>query len=151
MYSMNGFMDLALREAEKAAAAGEVPVGAVLVDGASRQVIAADHNRTEALGDPLAHAELLVLRSAIAARGGRLEGCDLYVTLEPCAMCAGAIVHVRLRRLYYAADDAKGGGVAHGARVFSQPTCNHRPEIYGGIAAEPAAKLLRDFFQARRG
>jgi tRNA(adenine34) deaminase len=147
---MNAFMDLALAEAAKAAALGEVPVGAVLVDSVSRAVIAAAHNRTEALGDPLAHAELLVLRTAIAARGGRLEGCDLYVTLEPCAMCAGAIALARVRRLYYGADDPKGGGVAHGARVFAQPTCNHRPELYSGIAADAAAKLLRDFFQARR-
>jgi tRNA(adenine34) deaminase len=147
---MTAFMDLALEEARQAVAEGEVPVGAVLVDGATREVLARDHNRTEALGDPLAHAEVLVLKAAIAARGGRLEGCDLYVTLEPCAMCAGAIALARLRRLYYGADDPKGGGVAHGARVFAQPTCNHRPEIYGGIAAEPAAMLLRAFFQARR-
>jgi len=147
---MDSFMDLALAEAAKAAAMGEVPVGAVLVDGASRAVIAADHNRTEALGDPLAHAELLVLRAGIAARGGRLMGCDLYVTLEPCAMCAGAIALARLRRLYYGTDDPKGGGVVHGARVFAQPTCNHKPEIYGGIGAAAAGKLLRAFFQARR-
>lgn len=150
MYSMDSFMDMALAEAGKAAASGEVPVGAVLVDGASRAVIAADHNRTELLGDPLAHAELLVLRRGIAARGGRLQGCDLYVTLEPCAMCAGAIVHARLRRLYYGTDDPKGGGVAHGARVFAQPTCNHKPEIYGGIGGADASRLLREFFQARR-
>jgi tRNA(adenine34) deaminase len=147
---MDSFMDLALAEAAKAAAAGEVPVGAVLVDGATREVIASDHNRVEAAGDPLGHAELLVLKAGIAARGGRLQGCDLYVTLEPCAMCAGAIAHARIRRLYYGADDPKGGGVAHGARVFAQATCNHKPEIYGGIGAEPAARLLRDFFQARR-
>ena len=147
---MDSFMDLALAEAAKAAAAGEVPVGAVLVDGATRQVIAADHNRTEALGDPLAHAELLVLKSGIAARGGRLLACDLYVTLEPCAMCAGAIALARLRRVYYGADDPKGGGVVHGARVFSQPTCNHRPEVYGGIGAAAAGELLRGFFQVRR-
>lgn len=147
---MDSFMDLALAEATKAAAAGEVPVGAVLVDGATRQVIAAGHNRVEAAGDPLGHAELLVLQAGIAARGGRLQGCDLYVTLEPCAMCAGAIALARVRRLYYGADDPKGGGVAHGARVFAQATCNHKPEIYGGIGAEPAGKLLRDFFRARR-
>jgi len=147
---MDSFMDLALEEAAKAAAAGEVPVGAVLVDGATRQVIAAGHNRVEAPGDPLGHAELLVLKAGIAARGGRLRGCDLYVTLEPCAMCAGAIALARLRRLYYGANDPKGGGVAHGARVFAQATCNHKPEIYGGIGAEPAGKLLRDFFRARR-
>lgn len=147
---MDSFMDLALAEAAKAAAIGEVPVGAVLVDGATRTVIAADHNRVEAAGDPLGHAELLVLKAGIAARGGRLQGCDLYVTLEPCAMCAGAIAHARIRRLYYGAEDPKGGGVAHGARVFAQATCNHKPEIYGGIGAVPAAQLLRDFFQIRR-
>jgi tRNA(adenine34) deaminase len=147
---MDSFMDLALVEAAKAAAAGEVPVGAVLVDGATREVIASAHNQVEAEGDPLAHAEFLVLRAGIAARGGRLQGCDLYVTLEPCAMCAGAIAHARIRRLYYGADDPKGGGVAHGARVFAQPTCNHRPEVYGGIGAGPAAELLREFFRARR-
>jgi len=147
---MDSFMDLALAEAAKAATAGEVPVGAVLVDGATREVIASAHNRVEAEGDPLAHAELLVLKAGITARGGRLQGCDLYVTLEPCAMCAGAVAHARIRRLYYGADDPKGGGVAHGARVLAQPTCHHKPEVYGGIGAAPAAKLLRDFFQARR-
>jgi tRNA(adenine34) deaminase len=147
---MDSFMDLALAEAARAAAAGEVPVGAVLVDGATREVIASAHNRVEAEGDPLAHAELLVLKAGIDARGGRLQGCDLYVTLEPCAMCAGAIAHARIRRLYYGADDPKGGGVAHGARVFAQATCHHKPEVYGGIGAEPAAKLLRDFFLVRR-
>jgi tRNA(adenine34) deaminase len=147
---MDSFMDLALAEAAKAAAEGEVPVGAVLVDGATRDVIASAHNRVEADADPLAHAELLVLKAGIAARGGRLQGCDRYVTLEPCAMCAGAIAHARIRRLYYGADDPKGGGVAHGARVFAQATCNHKPEVYGGIGAEPAAKLLRGFFRERR-
>ena len=147
---MDSVMDQALAQARAAAAAGEVPVGAVLVDGASRAVIAQAHNLVEAAGDPLAHAELLVLKAGIAARGGRLDGCDLYVTMEPCAMCAGAISLARIRRLYYGAEDPKGGGVAHGARVFSQPTCHHRPEVYGGIGAAPAAALLRAFFQARR-
>jgi len=144
------FMQLALAEAERAAAMGEVPIGAVLIDGATRAVIAADHNRVEGLGDPLAHAELLVLKAGIAMRGGRLADCDLYVTLEPCAMCAGAISLAHIRRLYYGADDAKGGGVEHGARVFAQPTCHHRPEVYSGIDGARAGELLQSFFRARR-
>lgn len=142
-------MDQALLQAEAAAAAGEVPIGAVLVDAAG-QVLAAAHNRVEAQSDPLAHAELLVLQQGVARRGGRLEDCDLYVTLEPCAMCAGAISLAKIRRLYYGAGDPKGGGVEHGARVFAQPTCHHRPEIYGGIGDERAGELLRRFFRARR-
>ncbi|MEL6197342.1 MAG: nucleoside deaminase [Pseudomonadota bacterium] len=143
-------MDRALAEAEAAAARGETPVGAVLLDPRGA-VLAADGNRVRALADPTAHAEMLVIRAASAALGQeRLTGCTLYVTLEPCAMCAGAIAHARIARLFYGADDPKGGGVEHGARVFSQPTCHHRPEVYGGIAAEPAARLLRGFFAARR-
>ena len=143
-------MALAFAEAEKAAAAGEVPVGAVILDEAGR-VLAAAHNQVETGHDPTAHAEMLALRAA-AARLGRalLVGCDLYVTLEPCAMCAAAIAFARLRRLYFAAYDAKGGAVEHGPRIFEQPTCHHRPEIYGGIGEARAAALLRAFFADRR-
>ena len=150
MSSASSPMALALAEAEAAAARGEVPVGAVLVDGAG-DLIAAGGNRVERDHDPTAHAEMLVLREGAARLGAkRLAGCDLYVTLEPCPMCAAAIALARIRRLYFAAYDAKGGGVEHGPRIFDQPTCHHRPEIYGGIAEKPAAKLLRDFFKARR-
>jgi tRNA(adenine34) deaminase len=145
------YMQQALAEAEKAAAAGEVPVGAVLVDGDSGAVLAVAHNRVEADHDPTAHAEMLVIRAVAAERGeARLASCDLYVTLEPCPMCAQAISFARLRRLYYGAADPKGGGVEHGPRIFGQPTCHHRPEIYGGFEEVKAAALLRDFFQQRR-
>lgn len=144
------FMDLALAEAEKAAKAGEVPVGAVLVD-ASGKVLAAAHNRTETDRDPTAHAELLAIRAAAAKQGAaRLSDCDLYVTLEPCPMCAQAISFARIRRLYYGASDPKGGGVEHGPRIFTQATCHHRPEVYGGIGDARAGELLRAFFQTRR-
>lgn len=143
------FMDLALEEAARAAARGEVPVGAVLVrDGV---VLARDGNRTLELADPTAHAEILAIRAAAAADGDqRLDGCDLYVTLEPCAMCAGAISFARLRRVYYGAPDPKGGAVEHGPRFFSQPTCHHRPDVYPGIGEAAAADLLRGFFRERR-
>lgn len=145
------FMDRALREAEAAAARGEVPVGAVIVDPATGTVIAAAGNRTEELNDPTAHAEILAIRAACAARGEpRLPGLDLYVTLEPCAMCATAISHARIGRLYFGAYDPKGGGVDHGPRMFGQPTCHHAPEIYGGIDERRSAALLRTFFAARR-
>lgn len=142
-------MQRALDEACAAAAAGEVPVGCVIVrDGA---VVAHAGNRTLRDRDPTAHAELLAIRAACAALGSeRLPGCDLYVTLEPCAMCAAAISFARLRRLYYGAADAKGGAVESGVRWFASPTCHHRPEIYGGIGAEPAGALLRRFFAQRR-
>ena len=142
-------MALALAEAAKAVAAREVPIGAVVIrDGA---VIAAAHNAPRAQCDPTAHAEVLAIRAAAQALGNeRLDGCELWVTLEPCAMCAGAIVHARLARLYYAAADPKGGAVEHGARVFDQPQCLHRPEVYPGIAAAEAGALLREFFRARR-
>ncbi len=142
--------DRAFSEAREAAARGEVPVGAVLVrDGL---VLAAAGNRTLADHDPTAHAEMLVIRAACAALGTeRLVGCDLYVTLEPCAMCAAAISFARLRRLYYAAEDPKGGAVDHGARFYGQPTCHHSPEVYGGIRETEAAEMLRDFFRMRRG
>src|SRR5690348_10623481 len=145
------YMQQALAEAEKAAAAGEVPVGAVLVDGENGAVLAAAHNRVDTDHDPTAHAEMLVIRAAARDRGEkRLAACDLYVTLEPCPMCAQAISFARLRRVYYGAADPKGGGVEHGPRIFSQPTCHHRPEVYGGFEEVRAGELLRDFFRARR-
>jgi tRNA(adenine34) deaminase len=144
-------MALALEEAARAGARGEVPVGAVLVEGRSGTVLAASGNRIEELADPTAHAELLVLRDGARARGHpRLDDCDLYVSLEPCAMCAAAISFARIRRLYFGAYDAKGGAVEHGPRFFQQPTCHHRPEVYGGIEETRAAELLRRFFQERR-
>ena len=143
-------MALALAEAEAAAGHGEVPVGAVLVD-AEGSVIAAAGNRVEADRDPTAHAEMLALRAGAARLGAtRLGDCDLYVTLEPCAMCAAAIALARLRRLYFGAYDPKGGAIEHGPRLFEQPTTHHRPEIYGGIEERRAAELLRIFFRARR-
>lgn len=147
---MSGFMELALEQARRAAAAGEVPVGAVLVDAAGA-VLAATHNRVERDKDPTAHAEMLAIRQAAAARGdARLPDCDLYVTLEPCPMCATAISFARLRRVYWGAADPKGGGIENGPRIFAQATCHHRPELFGGIAETEAAALLRDFFKARR-
>ncbi len=149
--SVTDYMALAFREAEAAGARGEVPVGAVIVDSASGEVLAAAGNETEARFDPTAHAEMLVIRAAAAkVAAPRLAGCDLYVTLEPCAMCASAISLARLRRVIYGAYDPKGGGVDHGARVFSQPTCHHRPEVVGGVNASRAETLLKDFFAARR-
>jgi tRNA(adenine34) deaminase len=146
---MASFMEMALDEARRAKAAGEVPVGCVIVrDGA---VIATAANRTLRDRDPTAHAELLSIRAAAAALGSeRLTGCDLYVTLEPCAMCAAAISFARIRRLYYAAADPKGGAVDNGVAFFRSATCHHRPEVYGGIVEDEAAALLRGFFQARR-
>ncbi len=145
------YMELALAEAEAAAARGEVPVGAVVVESASGAVLARAGNRTEALADPTAHAEMLAIRAAAALRGRpRLPDCDLYVTLEPCAMCAAAIGFARIRRLVYGAPDPKGGAVDHGPRWFGQPTCHHRPAVAGGLAAERAGDLLRAFFRARR-
>ena len=142
-------MDLALEAARKAAERGEVPVGAVVVkDGA---VLATAGNRTIADHDPTAHAEILALREAARLLGSeRLIECDLYVTLEPCAMCAGAISFARIRRLYFGASDPKGGAVEHGPRFFSQPTCHHAPEIYGGMNESDSAELLRMFFKSRR-
>jgi len=143
-------MERALREARLAAERGEVPIGAVIV-GPDGEVLAEAGNRTEGDRDPTAHAELLAIRSAAAKVGApRLVDCDLYVTLEPCPMCAQAISFARLRRLYYGAADPKGGGVEHGPRIFNQPTCHHRPEVYAGIAEGEAGELLRDFFKARR-
>ncbi len=143
-------MSLAFAEAEAAGRRGEVPVGCV-VTAESGEVVAKAGNRTLELRDPTAHAELLAIRAAAAATGSeRLTGCDLYVTLEPCAMCAAAISFARLRRLYFAAADAKMGAVEHGSRFFNQATCHHAPEIYGGIGAERAQALLKDFFKTRR-
>jgi tRNA(Arg) A34 adenosine deaminase TadA len=142
-------MRLALDLAAEAALAGEVPVAAVITRGDT--VIASAANNMRRGADPTAHAEMQVIRAAAALLDAqRLDDCDLWVTLEPCAMCAGAISHARLRRLYYAVDDPKGGAVAHGPRFFTQPTCHHRPEIYGGIGEEEAALQLRAFFAARR-
>jgi tRNA(adenine34) deaminase len=146
---MASFMDMALDEARAAAARGEVPVGCVIVhDGA---VIAHSGNRTVADRDPTAHAEMLAIRRAAGVLGSeRLDGCDLYVTLEPCAMCAAAAAFARIGRLYYGAADPKGGAVENGVRFFASPTCHHRPDVYGGIAEAEAAALLQDFFRERR-
>lgn len=143
-------MGLALDEARAAAGRGEVPVGAaILHDG---KLVASAGNRTLELKDPTAHAEMLVIRAASAHLcSERLTSCDLYVTIEPCAMCATAISFARLRRLYFGASDPKMGGVEHGPRIFAQPTCHHRPEIYGGIRQGEAATLMRSFFEAKRG
>lgn len=143
-------MDLALGEAEAAGLSGEVPIGAVVVS-ASGEVLARAGNRTLQLHDPTAHAELIAIREACAKLGSeRLTGCDLHVTLEPCAMCAAAISFARIRRLYFGAPDPKGGAVEHGPRFFAQPTCHHAPEIYGGIGEARATELLKVFFAARR-
>jgi tRNA(adenine34) deaminase len=146
---MASFMDLALEDARRAAQAGEVPVGCVIVrDG---KIVARSGNRTLADRDPTAHAAILAIRRAAASLGSeRLVDCDLYVTLEPCAMCAAAMSFARVRRLYYGAADPKGGAVESGVRFFSSATCHHRPDIYGGIAEKEAAELLRTFFAARR-
>lgn len=148
--TFRGHMDTALAEARDAAARDEVPVGAVIVskDGT---ILAKAGNRTRELNDPTAHAELLAIRQACAILGQeRLTGAALYVTLEPCAMCAAAIAAARIERLYYGASDPKSGGTAHGARVFSHPQAHHSPEVYDGIAEEEAAQLLRDFFARKR-
>jgi tRNA(adenine34) deaminase len=142
-------MRLALEQARLSAAEGEVPVGAVVMRGAD--MIATGRNAMRGIHDPTAHAEMNALRAAAALLGtSRLDGCDLWVTLEPCAMCAGAIALARIDRLYFAAPDPKGGGVIHGPRLFGQPTCHHAPEVYSGIGEGEAALLLRDFFAARR-
>ena len=142
-------MAMALEQAGMAMAAGEVPIGAVVIkDGV---LIAAAHNAPRTMADPTAHAEMLAIRAAAKALDSeRLEDCELWVTLEPCAMCAGAIAHARIVRLYYAASDPKGGAVEHGARVFDQAQCLHRPEIYSGMGEAASAELLRSFFKARR-
>ena len=142
-------MDLALDLAAEAAAAGEAPVGAVIMEG--ERILAAERNRMRQLGDPTAHAEFMAIRAALATRGtGRLDGCDLYVTLEPCAMCAGAIAHARLRRVVYAAADPKAGAVDNGIHLFESPNCHHHPEVISGIGERRSAELLREFFKALR-
>lgn len=150
MFPLPEPMRLALAAAAEAASVGSVPVGAVIVRGG--HVIASAANAPRQAHDPTAHAEILAIRAAAAALGqDRLEGCDLWVTLEPCAMCAGAIAHARIARLYYGAADPKGGAVEHGPRFFTQPTCHHRPEVFPGIGEGQAAELLRAFFSERRG
>jgi tRNA(adenine34) deaminase len=144
-------MQLALVQAKQAARKGEVPVGAVIVDSKDGFVIASAHNLTESASDATAHAEMLAIREACARmKSPRLPACDLYVTLEPCAMCAAAVAHARIRRLYFGAYDAKGGGVEHGARFFHQSTCHHKPEVIGGLEESASAALLKEFFAARR-
>ena len=143
------FMQLALEQAYKAAAAGEVPIGAVVVQG--DKVIAAAHNLTETNADPTAHAEMLAIRAACETlKTSRLVDCDMYVTLEPCPMCATAISFARIRRLYFGARDPKGGGVEHGARVFSQSTCHHKPQVYGGMQETECGEMLKSFFKEKR-
>ena len=146
---MTSFMDMALDEARVAGAQGEVPVGCVIArDGA---VVARAGNRTLADRDPTAHAEIIAIRAAAASLGSeRLDACDLYVTLEPCAMCAGAGAFARIRRLYYGAADSKGGAVDNGVKFFASPSCHHRPEVYGGLAEAEAGALLKEFFRERR-
>jgi tRNA(adenine34) deaminase len=149
MAEFTSFMAAALDEARAAGRRGEVPVGAVIVAGG--QIVAREGNRTREMSDPTAHAEVLAIRAACAAAGSeRLPGHDLYVTLEPCPMCAAAVSAARIARLYYGAADPKSGGVAHGARVFSHPQCHHVPEVYDGIAGDEAAAVLREFFADRR-
>jgi tRNA(Arg) A34 adenosine deaminase TadA len=145
-------MLIALEKAQESAANGEAPIGAVVADPATGEVIASAGNAPIGLHDPTAHAEILALREAARIKGNyRLTGLTLYVTLEPCAMCAGAISHARIGRVLYGADDPKGGGVVHGAKVFDQPTCHWKSEVEGGLMAEESRELLRGFFRARRG
>jgi len=147
----SAYMRLALEAARRAAAAGDVPVGAVLVDATTENIVAAAGNRVEQDMDPTAHAEMIVIREAATLRKDvRLPNCDLYVTLEPCPMCAAAISFARIRRVYFGAFDPKGGGVENGPRIFDQSTCHHRPDVYGGIGESDAAALLKEFFAARR-
>ncbi|PCI39612.1 MAG: tRNA-specific adenosine deaminase [Rhodospirillaceae bacterium] len=144
-------MDIALEQAKAAADRGEVPVGCVIVDSATGEILAQTGNLTEELNDPTAHAELLAIQQACAKRAStRLPDCDLYVTLEPCGMCATAISFARIRRLYFGAYDPKMGGVEHGPKTYSQPTCHHAPEVYGGMGETAAAKVLKDFFRGKR-
>lgn len=145
------YMASALGEAEQAFARGEVPVGAVLVDAAAKRIVAAAGNRTLELKDPTAHAEMLVIREGAAALGSeRLKDCDLYVTVEPCPMCAQAISFARIRRLYFGTEDEKMGGAVNGPKIFQSSSCHHRPEVYGGIEEAKARALMRDFFKDRR-
>lgn len=147
----NKHMNEALAQARTAAQNGEVPIGAVIVESTSGKVIASASNLTETRNDPTAHAEILAIQQACAIKGApRLPDCDLYVTLEPCPMCATAISFARLRRVYFGAYDPKGGGIDHGPRVYTHPTCHHVPEVYGGIDEQPCAEILKDFFKERR-
>lgn len=151
MRDFTSYMDVALSEARLAGQRGETPVGAVIVDPSTGNILAKNGNRTREGFDPTAHAEVLVIREACKALGvERLTGLDLYVTLEPCPTCAGAIAAARLGRVYYGAPDPKSGGIEQGPRVFSHPQCHHKPEVYGGIAEDASASLLREFFAARR-
>ena len=146
----SGYMDVVIEAAKRAAAAGEVPVAAAVID-ARGQIIVVAENRMKRDAKSTSHAELLALEAAMSITGNsRLDGCDLWVSLEPCTMCAGAIAHARIRRLYFAATDQKGGAVESGVRFFDAPTCHHKPEIYGGIQAGSAQQLLTDFFAVRR-
>jgi len=146
---MASFMDMALQEARAAGSRGEVPIGCVIVRGG--EVIARAGNRTLSDRDPTAHAEIVAIRQAAAMLGSeRLDDCDLYVTIEPCVMCAGAVAFARIRRLHYGAADAKGGAVDNGVQFFASPTCHHRPEVYGGMAETEASMLLKEFFKERR-
>ena len=145
------FMQIALDEAQAATGCGEVPIGAVLVDSRTGEIIARTGNRTIALADPTAHAEILAIRDGCRAAGAqRIPDCDLYVTLEPCAMCAAAISFARIRRLVFGASDSKGGGILHGGQFFSQTTCHHKPAVEYGVMAEECGAILKDFFRSRR-
>lgn len=151
MTDNHDFMEKALLLAEQAAAIGEVPVGAVIYHHPTKQLIASAHNETESLSDCTAHAEILAIQRAQKALGNKsLKECDIWVTLEPCAMCAGALAHARIRRIYYGASDPKGGAIEHGPHVFNQPTTHHKPEIYGGFSAGASAALLHRFFADKR-
>ncbi|MCP4355925.1 MAG: nucleoside deaminase [Proteobacteria bacterium] len=144
-------MITAIEIAKKALKDGEVPIGAVIVDGATGEIIASAGNETEQSNDPTAHAEILAIKKACEIKNSpRIPECDLYVTLEPCPMCATAISFARIRRVYFGAYDPKGGGVDHGARIFNQPTCHHKPEVYGGIYEQECAQILKDFFKSKR-
>lgn len=145
------FMQAALEQAQAAADIGEAPIGAILVDPETDEIIARTHNQPISLDDPTGHAEILALREAASKRGNyRLTGLELFVTLEPCTMCAGAISHARIGRVVFGAEDHKGGGVVNGVRFFEQPTCHWRPDVLGGVLAEPSSEVLRSFFRARR-
>lgn len=150
-FELTNFMETALHTAEMAGARGEVPVGAVIVDSKTGRIVATNGNQMASRHDPTAHAEMLAIKAAANMIGSqRLVDCDLYVTLEPCPMCASAISLARIRRLYFGAFDPKGGGVEHGPRIFDHSTCNHKPEIYGGISEKNSSELLKNFFAARR-
>ncbi|MEP3244362.1 MAG: nucleoside deaminase [Sneathiella sp.] len=150
-FELTNYMENALHTAEAAAKRGEVPVGAVVVDSKTGRIVATNGNQMVGRHDPTAHAEMLAIRAAANMVGSqKLTDCDLYVTLEPCPMCAAAISHARIRRLYFGAFDPKGGGVEHGPRVYDHATCHHKPEVYGGIGEKRAAALLKNFFAARR-